>query len=61
MNIKGFRTIGYAFLIGGLGAAQEADWVSAVGNENAGYVLIVIAAGIAILRKLTSTPMGKGE
>lgn len=61
MNIKGLKTLGFAALLAAFGVLQTADWISLVGEENSGYVLIVIAAIVAGLRAVTSTPIGKSE
>lgn len=60
-TLKGKRSFILAAIIAILGALQTLDWSQVVTEENAGVVLIVLAAMIAILRRYTNTAPGKSE
>lgn len=59
--LKGKRSFILAAIVAVLGALQTLDWSQVVTEENAGVVLIVIGALIAIVRQYTNTAPGKSE
>ena len=61
MNIKGLKTLAVSAALALVGVLQTADWVDLIGPDNVGPVVIAIAAIMAALRAVTTTPVGKSE
>lgn len=59
--LKGFKTLIAGVLITGLGAVQATDLAQVIPPEYNGLALAFIGVLILWLRKLTTTPIGKGE
>lgn len=59
--IKGWRTLGLALLIAGLGVLQAFDFTTVVPQDRpwSGAVLMAIGVAIAALRYVTDTAVGK--
>lgn len=58
-QLKGYRTLVFSALIAALGAAQAFDFTKVISNPKAvGYVLLSISVTIAVLRAVTTTPIG---
>jgi uncharacterized membrane protein HdeD (DUF308 family) len=60
--MKGWRTLGFALLLAVTGVFQTFDWATIVPQDRAwsGVVMVGIAAAIAALRAVTTTPITKG-
>lgn len=59
--MKGYRTLLFSLAVAVVGVLQSFDWASVVPPEQAGIALTVIGVAGAILRFLTTTPMGAKE
>lgn len=59
--MKGWKTIIFSMIIAMLGVAETADWISVLGDQWGGVVLLVVGVISAWLRKLTTTPLGVKE
>lgn len=59
--MKGYRTLLFSLAVAIVGVLQSFDWASVVPPEQAGIALTVIGVAGAILRFLTTTPMGAKE
>ena len=59
LPLSGYKTLIFALLLGAVGAAQTFDWATIVPAADVGPVMMGLAALVAILRALTSTPVGK--
>lgn len=57
--LKGYRTLIVAALLAALGAAQEIGAVALVGEGNAGWFAVAVAAIMAVLRWMTDSPVGR--
>jgi hypothetical protein len=57
--MKGYRTLALALGIAVVGVLQTFDWATVIpqGKAWSGAAMIAIAAGIAALRAITSTPI----
>ena len=58
---KGWKTLGFAALIALVGVLQTFDWATIIPPDKtwSGVALIAIGAGIAALRTITTTGVGK--
>ena len=56
--MTGYRTYLAAALVAAFGALAMTDWTSALANPKAGFVAIVGAVIMAVMRSVTSTPPG---
>lgn len=56
--MKGWKTIIAAFVIGGLGALEQAHVIDVVGEEYDGLVMLGIAFLMGGLRWVTTGPVG---
>jgi len=59
--LSGYRTLLFALVLGALGAAQTFDWATIVPAQDVGPVMIGIGALVALLRAVTSTPVGTSK
>ena len=59
--MKGYKTIIFGALLAVLGFLQGVDWVTVVPEQWTGVVLAVIGGVTMLLRKMTTTPLGKSE
>lgn len=59
--LSGWKTLLFALVLGALGAAQTFDWATIVPAQDVGPVMIAIGAAVAILRAVTSTPVGTSK
>lgn len=60
--MKGWRTLLFAVAVAVVGVLEATDWAELVpdGPEK-GWYLLGISIGIAVLRVLTTTPVGRSE
>jgi hypothetical protein len=56
--MKGYRTLLFSLAVAVTGVLQSFDWASVIPPEQAGIALTVVGVVGAILRFLTSTPVG---
>jgi hypothetical protein len=56
--MKGYRTLLFSLAVAVIGVLQSFDWASVIPPEQAGIALTVVGVAGAILRFLTSTPVG---
>ncbi len=60
--LKGWRTLIFSLLVAALGVAEATDWSQLIPDgPQKGWALLGIALGIAWLRVITTTPVGKPE
>ena len=59
--MKGYRTLFFSLAVAAIGVLQSFDWATLVPPEQAGIALTVVGVAGAILRFLTSTPVGASE
>lgn len=59
--MKGYRTLLFSVAVAVVGVLQSFDWASVVPPEQAGIALTVVGIAGAVLRFLTSTPVGARE
>ena len=59
--MKGYRTLLFSLAVAVVGVMQSFDWASVVPPEQAGIALTVVGIAGAVLRFLTSTPVGARE
>jgi hypothetical protein len=59
--MKGYRTLLFSLGVAIVGVLQSFDWASVIAPEQAGIALTVVGVAGAILRFLTSTPVGSRE
>jgi hypothetical protein len=57
--MKGYRTLLFSLAVAVVGVLQSFDWATVVPADQAGVALTVIGVAGAILRFLTSTPVGE--
>ena len=59
--MKGWKTLGFAIGLAIAGVLQTFDWATIVPQDKtwSGAAMIAIAAGIAALRMVTTTAVGK--
>lgn len=56
--MKGYRTLLFSLAVAIVGVLQAFDWATLVPPEQAGIAFTVVGVAGAILRFLTSTPVG---
>jgi hypothetical protein len=56
--MKGYRTLLFSLAVAIVGVLQTFDWASVVPPEQAGIALTAVGIAGAVLRFLTSTPVG---
>jgi hypothetical protein len=56
--MKGYRTLLFSLAVAIVGVLQSFDWASVIAPEQAGIALTIVGVAGAILRFLTSTPVG---
>lgn len=59
--MKGWRTIIFQLLVAVFAALESMDFTSVLNSETAPVVLLVVAAINAVLRAVTTTPLGKKD
>jgi hypothetical protein len=59
--MKGYRTLLFSLAVAVVGVLQSFDWATVVPPEHAGIALTVVGVISAVLRFLTSTPVGEKE
>jgi hypothetical protein len=59
--MKGYRTLLFSLAVAIVGVLQSFDWARVIPPEQAGVALTVVGVAGAILRFLTSTPVGSRE
>jgi hypothetical protein len=59
--MKGYRTLLFSLAVAIVGVLQSFDWAMIVAPEHAGIALTVVGVASAVLRFLTSTPVGANE
>lgn len=59
--MKGYRTLFFSLAIAIVGVLQSFDWATLIAPEHAGVALTAVGVASAILRFLTSTPVGEKE
>ena len=59
--MKGYRTLFFSLAVAVVGVLQSFDWATLIAPEQAGVMLTVVRVISAILRFLTSTPVGEKE
>ena len=59
--MKGYRTLFFSLAVAAIGVLQSFDWATLVPPDQAGIALTVVGVAGAILRFLTSTPVGAKE
>ncbi|HEY7460098.1 MAG TPA: hypothetical protein VH765_15245 [Xanthobacteraceae bacterium] len=59
--MKGYRTLLFSLAVAIVGVLQSFDWATVIAPEHAGIALTVIGVAGAVLRFLTSTPVGASE
>ena len=57
---KGWRTMLLSVALAVVGVLQTADWATIVGPEQVGPTMLTVAVVVAVLRAVTTTPVGKG-
>lgn len=58
-KMRGWRTMLFAILLAVGGVLEAADWASIVPKEHVGSVVLVIAVVMAVLRLVTTGPVGQ--
>ena len=56
--MKGYRTLLFSLAVAAVGVLQSFDWAAVVPPEQAGLALTIVGVAGAVLRFLTSTPVG---
>ncbi|MCC6946960.1 MAG: hypothetical protein IT539_04250 [Bradyrhizobiaceae bacterium] len=59
--MKGYRTLLFSLAVAIVGVLQSFDWATVIPPEQAGIALTVVGIAGAVLRFLTSTPVGGKE
>jgi hypothetical protein len=61
--MKGWKTLGFALAVAVAGVVQSFNWATVVPQDKtwSGVAMIAIGAGIAALRYVTTTPIGKSN
>jgi len=59
--LKGWKTILVSLAIAVAGVLQTADWATIVPASKVGPTMLVIAVLVAVLRTITSTPVGRSD
>jgi hypothetical protein len=58
--LKGWKTMIVSSVLAIVGVLQTADWATIVSPQHVGPTILVIAIVVAVLRSVTSTPVGRG-
>ena len=58
--MTGYRTLAFSLLLSALGVVQAFNWATIIPQNQAwsGTVMIAIGAVVALLRTITTTPIG---
>jgi hypothetical protein len=59
--LKGWRTMAVSLVIAMVGVLETADWATIVGPRAVGPTMLAIALAVAVLRAVTTTPIGRGD
>lgn len=59
--MKGYRTLLFSLAVAVVGVLQSFDWASVIPPEHTGIALTIVGLAGAVLRFLTSTPVGAKE
>lgn len=59
--MKGYRTLLFSLAVAIVGALESFDWTDLVPPDQAGLALTAVGVAAAVLRFLTSTPVGARE
>ena len=59
--MQGYRTLLFSLVVAIVGVLQSFDWATVISPEHAGITLTAIGVASAVLRFLTSTPVGEKE
>jgi hypothetical protein len=59
--MKGYRTLFFSLAVAVVGVLQSFDWATLIAPEQAGVMLTAVGVISAVLRFLTSTPVGEKE
>jgi hypothetical protein len=59
--MKGYRTLLFSLAVAVVGVLQSFDWATVIPPEQAGVALTAVGIASAVLRFLTSTPVGASE
>lgn len=59
--LTGWKTLIFSLAIAIVGVLSATDWVNLLGSTKAGWVVTGIGVASAILRMITSTPVGQSE
>ena len=59
--MKGWRTLGFALLVAVGGVVQTFNWASVIPQDKtwSGLAMVAVAAVVAALRVITTTPIGE--
>jgi hypothetical protein len=57
--LKGWRTLLLSVAMAVIGALQTADWATIIAPAAVGPLMLWLSAAVAVLRVLTTTPVGK--
>lgn len=57
-RVKGWKTMIASALVAAVGVMEAADWSEIVPDENKGLALMLIGVAFAVLRAVTTTPVG---
>jgi hypothetical protein len=59
--MKGYRTLIFSLAVAAVGVLQTFDWATVVPPDKAGIALTAVGVVSAVLRFLTSSPVGAKE
>lgn len=61
--MKGWKTLSFALLVAVAGVLQTFNWASVVPQDKtwSGLLMLAIGAAVAVLRSVTTTPVGKSS
>jgi hypothetical protein len=59
--MQGYRTLLFSLAVAIVGVLQSFDWATVIAPDHAGIALTAIGVASAVLRFLTSTPVGEKE
>jgi hypothetical protein len=57
--LKGWRTLLLSVALAVIGVLQTADWATIIAPSAVGPMMLWLSAAVAVLRVLTSTPVGR--
>jgi len=59
--LTGWKTLIFSAAVALIGVLQTADWVNLLGSQKAGIIVTGIGIASAVLRWLTTTPVGQPD